>query len=448
MDYFRVILIWLILGLIGVGAQAAEQCVSYVLVAKNYIGVTLTGKGSSPEKAGQDWADQARIDGPPRWYSYTVKSCTSVGCTLVRKVVSEDGWEVNVDEGYRVDAIDGDCPPPTPNCGYGKSYAGQSVTFKNLTSEQVNSLPSTIQGCASGCKVQVSGGNIGICIEGKCDVPYKKITSGGGSCDGSEVPVVLANNPPNPDVCQGEVNGVTIEVPCGDKTISKGEGETKVITNPDGSQETQTSTYTLDCNYPGDLCVYTENYTIVKGGSGPGGTGPGSETLSGSSQGTTTVKAFCEKHPADPACKITSDKEKESKDSTFGGGCSGPGGSFSCSGDAATCAIAKAVNEAKCITDWFFDDTSARAQSLGEDTIGGGRPADHPYNNKQSISAGMFDKTNNWGQSCPVDFSINSGPIHFTIPVSEWCDVLAVMGYAMVAITLLASARFVFGGIL
>ena len=112
MDYFRVILIWLILGLIGVGAQAAEQCVSYVLVAKNYIGVTLTGKGSSPEKAGQDWADQARIDGPPRWYSYTVKSCTSVGCTLVRKVVSEDGWEVNVDEGYRVDAIDGDCPPP------------------------------------------------------------------------------------------------------------------------------------------------------------------------------------------------------------------------------------------------------------------------------------------------------------------------------------------------
>lgn len=143
---------------------------------------------------------------------------------------------------------------------------------------------------------------------------------------------------------------------------------------------------------------------------------------------------FCTTSPKDPICKFD--------DGSWGGSC----GSFSCDGDAVTCAIAQASWKSACALD--IEPTDSKVQSGNAALTGGDRPAGHPGNNpSSSLFTANLDQTNPYGSTCPADIPLNVMGNVVSIPLSSACDTFKFMGQVAVAFTLLAAAFVIFGGV-
>jgi hypothetical protein len=225
-------------------------------------------------------------------------------------------------------------------------------------------------------------------------------------------------------VCMA-AGGSSATRPVASKTLSKTDNSGKVVADTGG---------------PGGASQAT----------GPNGEMPGkSSDVAGSpslATGTTTLSAT----PSTPATSGTSTTADFCKDnpqsftcqnSTFGGSCEG---GFTCGGDAALCAVAKASWETRCVARSLATDPQDASVTAGQRAVAG-EESEHPYKSKTSTDIGSFDKANPWSASCPADVAIGGHGIvqGFSIPLSSYCSVFQMIGNLMVAVTALGAAVFV-----
>lgn len=213
-----------------------------------------------------------------------------------------------------------------------------------------------------------------------------------------------------------------------------GTKKTTVTTEPDGTRTTTTTTSTK--NGDGTTTEKTET-TTEKDADGDGqpddtdGDGePDRQREEEEKSGDD--KTFCFENPDTLICQKISEEEKKS---SFDGGCDS---GFYCSGDAATCAIAKAANDLKC-----QGQRRDSLNDLGESVING---ADgHAVENipVTAINLANISSGGGGGGSCPALPAI----LGHQIDNSDLCTILSGLGNAGVALSLLMAGFIVVGGI-
>lgn len=281
----------------------------------------------------------------------------------------------------------------------------------------------------------------------------------GGTCSSTKNPVtgdpsvntadpstVPPPSSPNPSGCasggvpyKGTVNGKSVTV-CGSATktsttdsTQKDSSSTRTdsggTTSGSGSETTTTKTTCAD----GKCTTTTTKTDSVNGGASAPGGSQGSQTETK----TESQADYCKDNPTQPICK-------EDGDSSFGGSC----GAFNCDGDAIQCAIAREQHQRNC---QLFEDRTPMTE-IGEGAAGAGnRPSDHPGNNPDDIDVGArmagVARENPFGDGCPRDFDLAVMGNVVTVPLSNACDVLKLMGEIAVAFAFIAGARIVMSGV-
>lgn len=298
--------------------------------------------------------------------------------------------------------------------------------------------------CSNGCTIRrtlASCGGIG--NSWRCEMyggePVQGNSCGGnGSCnlignacqpytpDGAAgTPTVqLAPDPVPGGYCPGEVNGVRVYVKC-DRTIGS-DISTTVSTTGSG---------TLSITSTGEtVCSGTTCTTTVARTSTSTVTGGSSTTATGSTTQVLEKATFCRDNPTHPACKDT-------EQTRFGGSCNS---AFTCSGDAAMCATAKAVNETNCA----LSKTSAESSLYeSEKAKTGNQTTALPGNETVALGPGSFSQTNLLGSAqCIPDLTVTVMSKSITLPFSDVCPWLEHLGNLLVSVSLLASIRIVSRG--
>ncbi|CAN7485589.1 hypothetical protein LJR074_003795 [Acidovorax sp. LjRoot74] len=161
----------------------------------------------------------------------------------------------------------------------------------------------------------------------------------------------------------------------------------------------------------GDTCVYTQ----PGGGGSGGGSGGG-----GGGNG---------------------DGEGEEEQSGFGGACMS---GFSCEGDAIQCAIAQEQHRRACK---LFDDESPESK-LYQDNKGkeGNQTGNLPGNETISIAGRINTSDAIGGGGCFGDLNLTVWHTSVTLPLSNLCQYLAMLGNILVAVSMLMAARIITRG--
>jgi hypothetical protein len=289
------------------------------------------------------------------------------------------------------------------------------------------------QGCNAGCSMVLQSG----WYDKAANTTWGSWSQTGGSCSPGE-PSVLSSADPKVEAakqcaagtCPGTINGESRCVPC-DKTkqtqstssstssSSTASGATSsTTTSESGSEASQTS-----CK--DGSCTTTTTTTTV---------GPNGDKVDKTTTKTEPQSDYCTQNPKAPVCK--------GSESSWGGSC----GSFSCDGDAVTCAIAQASWKSACAID--IDETDPKVTAGNAAMSGGDRPGDHPGNTpEQNAFTANIDQTNPFGSECPADISLDVMGQSVAIPLTHACDSLKFMGQIAVAFAMCAAAFIVFGGI-
>ena len=304
---------------------------------------------------------------------------------------------------------------------------------------QVSSLTmGTYNVCADGCMLVGTSdfcGQSGDIITCEMSTQYT-----GGKC----TPVDSVQNPSNPEgtystqptpdpvppgMCPGTVNGVTVYVPC-DKGLTKGSATTTVTSTGSSTTAITKDSQTV-CEGPNCTTTTRQTTTVTMTGGSTSGT---SYVTAGSSTSVQSADDFCKKNPRDKLC-LGGDE------TTFGGACAS---GFSCEGDAALCAVARATNELNCQIKGT--GTPIEGQSIVEGThalkdpktsAGGART--YSVGNLQSVA-------NPYSEACPANQTVQLHGWSFVIPLGDRCDVLRTLGLVFQAVTLFAAAIFVIKG--
>lgn len=242
--------------------------------------------------------------------------------------------------------------------------------------------------------------------------------------------------------CPGTVNGTTVCVACGSTSGSgvssssnsgpggtAGVGETTTTTsteNPDGTSTTTTVTHRTDGSTSQTVTTGPGGFGVppgLGGSSGGGGAGPGGGNCTGTDCGTADA---------------------------FGGVC---GGTFTCSGDAIQCAIAKDQHIRAC--QMYEPETAggewaSGAQKLATAKTDGDQPSWSPAHSSQWQSKtmtwdGTIDQSDPLAAQCPGDVNVGAlGGQELVIPFSRLCPYLQMMGQALLAFTAIACAMILF----
>jgi len=256
-------------------------------------------------------------------------------------------------------------------------------------------------------------------------------SSSGGACTPSPSPeqplpptepVSELPSPPPPGTCPGEVNGVSVNVPCS-RTETKG---TKTTTENDGAGNTTTKTEnkTTSCTAAGSCSTTVTTTTSVNGG-----------TATTTSKTTEESKGqFCANNPGSKECG-------DGDGSAFGGSCDS---GFQCDGDAVQCATAKAVNDHLCKLEEVFE-MGPETRGL-VDSVLDGTWTENPKDNPEQIDVGTFNQSNPFGTSCPNDVTAQMGAFTLTIPLASMCGWLQIIGNMLVMVSLLGATLFIFRG--
>lgn len=239
-------------------------------------------------------------------------------------------------------------------------------------------------------------------------------------------PTPLPELPPK-GKCPGQINGVTVYLPCGDGVSSTPKTSTATTSTPQGTSTTTITEETeVDCK-DGECTTKTTKTTTTNGT-------PTTET----STSTQSKDDFCQKNPRSPHCG--------------GGGGGGPGGdgeggsfggscqtTFVCDGDAIACAIAKATNEARCLLT-PTEEVKQVAQQMAAGTWAQNLPS-------QVRNVGQFNQDNPYGGGCPPDMSFMVAGHTVAIPLSNVCSELQMLGNLLVVLTLFTATVFVVRGL-
>lgn len=369
------------------------------------------------------YADPEVSGGPPGVYkcSVTIETWPHNGCENYGTCGPNRLTPVDINEQDAVCEVE---PPPEELCKQGNL----------VTSPTVLSVPRlTTFVCLNGCysRAQMAAED----SAGKAWVwgPFE-VTRGGVTCDGSDDPIAggTSDPPPLPDVskpgeCPGTVNGQTVYVPCSSTSTGSSSTTEKASTPSPGAsavpgdrETTRTETTCKD-----GVCSTTTTSTTTHG---DGSSSSQKETKD------TPQKAFCEENPNLSICKTSS----------VGGSC----GSFSCTGDAIQCAIARASFDSRCE---FFNPSGGLADEGASILASGpGAPEEHPINSPTTVDmSGGFTATSNLigSGSCPADLSVPvPGRAPLVIGFAPLCGAAGWLGNLLVALTALACVGIVFVG--
>lgn len=444
-NFSRLIVVFALFGL-GLPSWALDSCTA-VVAALNVQGAKIVSDGEASTAwcmnayPGQT-ANYCAISGSN---SYSIESKTEGG-VLYRRIHHTWLGAHSVPSEEFLDWVScADTPPPDPDPVLDKcsknagidAARGRDFVTDNLTQAGAQAFQQLgITGgnvCFSGCKVALNKSNV-VC-GGKAGVWTCTAIGGIGAaahtnCDGSgpSVPTSFGTERPSqmkPGTCPGEVNGVTVYVPC-DSTSTKTPTTTtdSSTTNSDGSSSTGSKTDTTSTDCSGGSCTTTTTSTDSDG-------------KSTSTTKTESQDSFCKSNPAAAICK-------EVTDSKFGGSCSG---GFTCDGDAVQCAIAQEQYKRNCTFLEVDNNTSSDYNKAVAGTDG--FSTTQMKQDAQQVNVGSFDSTGlGWSRVCPtnpiIPLSFVSGG-QLEIPFSRLCGVLGLLAQAGVGCTLLGSLVWVVG---
>lgn len=102
------------------------------------------------------------------------------------------------------------------------------------------------------------------------------------------------------------------------------------------------------------------------------------------------------------------------------------------------CAIARAINEAKCLLT-PSDEILVVAEQMKNGTFASSIPS-------TTVTLGEFNQDNPFSASCPGDVPFTLMGMTASIPLSEHCSALQMLGNVLVAFTLFAATVFVIRG--
>lgn len=351
---------------------------------------------------------------------------------------------------YSASTGEGTCVAPAPTCtppqvlntATNQCWIPPDCTDGKLLTSGTFSAASPIATyyCVGGCSAVFVGTAPTISCAfaggvGSCDlVRTGRFNALGALCGQEAAPVTKpAPNPDSPEnkcVASGQtfgtVNGVTVCVPIGtagspvppplpDATKSK------TVTNADGSTTTTTTNNTVNNN--GTVSTTTTITNTPAGGGTP--------------TTTTTTKqqdkrGFCEENPTLQICK----------DSSFSGSCTG---SFTCNGDAIQCAIAKEQHTRNC--KFFEEDADMNSEFETMKAGENNNPADVENREIVDVQSQLNESSEGIASSCPVDVNFSVSGHTFTLPMSEYCDVLTMLGYISLALAYGVAARILAGSV-
>lgn len=288
-------------------------------------------------------------------------------------------------------------------------------------------------GCNEGCAMVLSSG----WYDKTANVTWGSWSQSGFACTAG-TPSVLTSNDPKVEAakqcaagtCPGTINGESRCVPC-DKTkqTESSSSSTSASTTASGAASSTTTTGsesgTVRTECKDGQCTTTTTTTT---------TGANGDKTDKTTTTTEPQSDYCTRNPKAEVCKGT--------ESSWGGSC----GSFSCDGDAVTCAIAQASWKSACAID--IDETDPKVTAGNAAMSGGDRPGDHPGNTpEQNAFTANIDQSNPFGSECPADIPLDVMGQSVSIPLSHACDSLKFMGQVAVAFAMCAAAFIVFGGI-
>jgi hypothetical protein len=243
-----------------------------------------------------------------------------------------------------------------------------------------------------------------------------------------------------PDECKGgaygQVNGINTCIPYDpnknvvESTKATNQTVTGTVTpsTPGGtgttSTGTTTTTTTEGTKCDGGQCTTTQNGTKANAD----GT-----TTTFTTTTTMTMSDYCKDHPTEELCKAA-DK------GSFTGSCSS---GFSCSGDAVQCAQARAAYDLKCTLVDGPNGSSSVEKALYEASAGA--TGTGIVTSAVALSSSSFDQSNalGVGASCALDKTITVRGTVVTLPFSQVCSSLAMMGNVLLAVGFLLAIRIV-----
>lgn len=253
-------------------------------------------------------------------------------------------------------------------------------------------------------------------------------TSAGVNCEGGNGGGVGTTQQPPQQCpvgqCPGEVNGVSLCVPCGTTTNTNTSGSTSTTSTSAGTSTNATTTKT-DVQCSGDKCTVTKTTTTTSTGSGGGAP----TTSTSVDKKEVPKETFCTENPKSPLCK----------DGSFAGAC---GAGFQCDGDAIQCAVAREMHVRNCA---LFDSTSDESTLYGSEKNKTGVQTGAVQG--LSIGPGSFDTSDAiGGGSCITDRTVTVAGASVSLPFSLVCGQLAMLGNVLLAVSFLLAARIVTRG--
>lgn len=307
---------------------------------------------------------------------------------------------------------------PNGSCGIDCSQnvndkLGQPVFYNGISATTL---------CDGSCSYNI-GGSVGVCTsDGKCYAAYGSKT--GTSCSTSNI---ASGNSPEFDCLKqgksyGTINGTVVcmsQGSTGSQNVTNKPPVSTSTTSSGGNNTTTSSSTTYTVNNNGTVTSTTTTTTIVNGGT------PQVTT----EQETKPKENFCNENPELRICK----------EGTFAGSC----GSYQCDGDAATCALAKKVHQDRC------DDLQENAQStLGNQIFSGNDPEANnnpasPANRDTIELGGSINENSEFAGGCPQDKLVTVMGHVITIPFSNMCSILEILGSIVLAFSFVAAGRIV-----
>lgn len=324
------------------------------------------------------------------------------------------------------------CTPPQ------KMVAGVCTTDpctakKSTVGRYFLSAPSSADACLQNCAIRPQDGDCGFNPAGVQGCFYTGIFTG------AMCPTETTEPPPIDDpaldcikkgLTYGQVNDITVCVKKGTEGAAPvtSTDKTEVTTkNPDGTTtgETEVKTSTVS-----DGNVTTTTTTTDKDGK----TTEKTET--------TSKESYCERNPNDRICKSdeqSQGEEEEGEQSTFGGSCAG---TFTCTGDAVQCAIAKDQHFRNCQLFNNESDLSTLGQSIVNGTDTTLNPADEA--NRETVELeNMIDEGSNIGGGTFQDKVIPLMGHNITLPFSNLNFVMEILGGLLLAGAYINAGRIV-----
>jgi len=297
-------------------------------------------------------------------------------------------------------------------------------------------------GCAGGCETrfagnwpvtrQLVGGTYHYFGNGSMDYT-------GGTCAESDSPTPDTEVPPA-SCGSGQVlaniggqskclaDGVPTNPHEGTQPGPSNESETETTT--DGSGNTTTTKTSSTTNGDGSVTTKTETTNCDAGGTNC------TTSTTEETSGGDPLKSFCEENPKS---KICTDLE-----GSFGGSCAS---GFLCEGDAIMCAIAREQHIRNC--QFYAESTEAELYAqiaAGTDPLAAQCTSGECSNRDQVDMSTTLNTTNRYAGTCPSNQTFVVMGQDVTLPWSNICPYLELMGRVVVAFAMVAAGRTIMGG--